>query len=198
MTDNFALLNEPRRPWLDPDSLRTRFLALSSECHPDHTHNADENEKLAATRHFTELNAAYQCLREPKDRLLHLLELERAVKPAALQSIPSETMELFIEVARLCREADAFLAEKNKISSPLLKVQMFERGQEWTERLNALQHNLNIRRDVLTTELKSLDAAWDSPQDSKPLDRLEELYRHFSFIARWTQQIQERLVQLSF
>ena len=196
-TDNFALLNEPRRPWLDTDSLKTKFLALSSEIHPDRLHKASEAEKLAANFQYTELNAAYNCLREPKERLLHLLELERGVKPAALQNVPPATMDLFAEVALLCRAADAFLAEKDGTDSPLLKVQMFERGAEWTEKVKALQLKLNARRDELTEKLKSMNHDWESLESPRPLERLEELYRHFSFIARWTQQIQDRMVRLS-
>ena len=60
MTDYFALLNEPRRPWLDPDSLKKKFLALAAGIHPDRIHNADELEKAEANRRYAELNAAYQ------------------------------------------------------------------------------------------------------------------------------------------
>ena len=197
-TDYFALLTEPRRPWLDPELLKAKFLALSAEAHPDRHHSAGEPEKLAATRSYTELNAAYCCLRVPKTRLLHLLQLEGGVKPAALQDVPAETMNLFVEVAQICREADAFLTEKNKVTSPLLRVPMFKRGAEWMEKLQAWQQKLNARRDELTQELRSMNLAWESPDTHRPLERLEQLYRHFSFIARWGEQIQERVVQLSF
>src|SRR4051812_33187546 len=98
MIDNFALLNEPRRPWVDPDALKTKFLALSSEVHPDRVHNAAEVEKQAANQRYSELNAAYNCLREPKDRLQHLLELELGAKPKDIQRIPAGTMDEFFEV----------------------------------------------------------------------------------------------------
>ena len=68
MTDYFALLDEPRRPWLEPDSLKARFLALSAEVHPDRLHNAPEAQKQAANQQCAELNSAYRCLREPKER----------------------------------------------------------------------------------------------------------------------------------
>ena len=119
------------------------------------------------------------------------------MKPAALQNVPSEAINLFVEVARICRAADAFLTEKNKVTSPVLRVQMFERGAEWTEQLQALQQKLNARRDELMQELKSMNRAWESPDTHRPLERLEELYRHVSFIARWVEQLQERVVQLS-
>ena len=71
MIDHFALLNEPRRPWLDPELLRAKFLTLSSKLHPDRTHNTSEAEKSILTERYSALHAAYDCLREPKKRLLH-------------------------------------------------------------------------------------------------------------------------------
>ena len=103
MTDHFALLNEPRRPWVDPDSLKQKFLALSAEVHPDRVHNSGDSEKQRAQERYTDLNAAYNCLREPKSRLQHLLELELGVKPGNVQSIPPDLMDVFLEVSQACR-----------------------------------------------------------------------------------------------
>jgi curved DNA-binding protein CbpA len=204
MTDYFALLKEPRRPWIDIDSLKQKFLSLSAEVHPDRVHNSGEGEKRRAQGRYTDLNAAYNCLREPKSRLQHLLELELGVKPGSVESIPPDLMHLFLEVSQACRDADAFLAEAATVNSPLLKVHMFERGQEWTDKLSALQKRLNSRHEELMGELKTIDAEWDSDQKPDPtkravtLHRLEDLYRLFSYFARWSGQIQERIVQLSF
>src|SRR5471030_1519709 len=160
MTDNFALLNEPRRPWLDADLLKQKFLAQSGNLHPDRIHSASESDKSAATKKFTELNAAYNCLAEPKLRLLHLLELELGAKPKDIQQIPAALADLFAEVANSCRSADVFLAEKSRATSPLGQVQFFERGQDWVEKLNGLQRKLNELREGLTVELRSLDEQW--------------------------------------
>lgn len=199
--DHFALLNEPRRPWLEPETLKSKFLALAAEAHPDKQHDAGEAEKLNANRCYAELNAAYHCLTEPKLRLLHLLELELGAKPGEVQQIPAALADLFAEVATVCRSADNFLAEKNQVTSPLLQVQLFERAQEWVERLRALQTRLTRLYDQLVEELKSLDALWTSKSQSAErmalLNRLEELYRLFSYFNRWNGQIQERIVQLS-
>src|SRR3984957_869784 len=201
MTDNFALLNEPRRPWLDADLLKQKFLTLSTNAHPDRIHSANESDKTAATKMFTELNAAFNCLAEPKRRLLHLLELELGAKPKDIQTIPSALADLFAEVSMVCRNTDGFLAEKSKVTSPLLQVQLFERGQDWVEKLNVLQRKLNELREKLTEELKSLDAQWisvDAASRKEILPKLEELYRLFGYFNRWNGQIQERVVQLSF
>jgi len=203
--DAFALLNEPRRPWLDPEALKQKFLPLSAEAHPDRVHAGSEDEKRHATTRYAELNAAYTALRETRDRLLHLLELESGAKPKDVQRIPPGTMDLFVEVGQLCRDVDAFLAQRGNVTSPLLKVQMFERGMEWTDKLQALQQRINAKRDELAAELQQMNAVWDaappvgSPDRAAvlPLERLEQVYRVFSYIARWTEQIQERVVQLA-
>jgi DnaJ-domain-containing protein 1 len=200
MTDNFALLNEPRRPWLEVDLLKQKFLAQSASLHPDKIHSASDFEKNVAAKKFAELNAAYNCLAEPKSRLRHLLELERGAKPKDIQQIPAALADLFAEVANVCKSADQFLVEKNQATSPLLQVQLFERGQDWVEKLNSLQRKLNELREKLTDELKMLDTQWISAgtiSRKEMLPRLEELYRLFGYFNRWNNQIQERVVQLA-
>ena len=204
MTDYFSLLGEPKRPWLDPAALRDRFLALSTPVHPDRLHGATEEAKKEASHRYAELNAAYQCLKEPKDRLLHLFELETGEKTKDIQRIPPGTMDFFAQVGQMCRDVDAFLIEKEKASSPMVKVQLFEKGMDWSDRLNELQAELNARQAELATELEGMNPLWEAapvsgPDRQKflPLERLEQIYRTFSYISRWTSQLQERAVQLA-
>ena len=203
MTDFFALLNEPRRPGLDADRLRQKFIALAAKVHPDRVHNASEAEKAAANRHYAQLNAACQCLTDPKTRLLHLLELERGVRPEEIQTIPPALADWFVGIAAICREADGFLLEREKVTSPLLKIQWFERAQAWIERLQEWQKNLATLRGELDVRLAVLDAAWlnASPlpeAKSASLARLEELYRFYGYFNRWQNQLSERVARLSF
>ena len=200
MTDYFALLNEPRRPWLDVETLKQKFLGLSATVHPDRVHNLSEAERAAAQERYTELNTAYNCLREPKERLQHLFQLELGAPPKNTQRIPSDLMDLSLEVGKLCREADAFLAEKAKVTSPLLQVTFFERGQEFVDKLQPLRQRVNSLNDRLNEDLLQIDAAWQSNTSPRSalLQRLEELHRLFSYFARWNAQIQERVVRLSF
>jgi hypothetical protein len=206
MTDFFDLLQEPRRPWLDPAALRSRFIELSSGAHPDRVHTASEADKLLANERYQNLNAAHTVLREPRERLLHLLELERGTRPGDIQRIPPGTMDLFVEVGQTCRDTDTFLAGRAQATSPLVKVQWFGQAQAWTDKLMALQKAINQRRDSLIAELQSMNAAWETappPPDpdrpaALPLDRLEQIYRIFSYVSRWTEQVQERIVQLAF
>ncbi len=202
MTDCFALLDEPRRPWLELEALKQKFLALSAQVHPDRVHNRDESERQSAQNRYTDLNAAYQCLREPKDRLRHLLELELSAAPAEVQRIPPDLADLFMEIGPACQQADSLLSEKDAIQSPLLKVQWFQRSQECMAKLRRLRQKLGERSDRLTEELRRIDVEWESgavvgSQRAVLLNQLAEVYRLFSYFGRWLMQLQERMVRLS-
>lgn len=204
MTDYFALLGQPRRPWLNPEELKAKYFALSAQENGDRSHSASQEQQKTATSRQAGLNAAYQHLREPKDRLLHLLELELERKPQEIHNVPQETMARFIEIGQLCRGADAFLAERERVSSPMLKAGMFAEALDWTDRLQKGQQTLVATRTTLEDRLKEIDAAWDSPPGPQPAAlpawpwaELEQLYRQFSFLDRWIGQLQERIVRLS-
>jgi len=204
--DYFQMLDLPRLPWLEPEEVRAQFLKRSAIVHPDRVHGGTEADRQAANQEFAALNAAYNCLRDPKERVFHLLDLERKKRPRDVQRIPSGTMDLFLEVGQLCREVDGFLAERARASSPMVKVAVFSRGLEWTEKIQALSRKVGQRRDELHGELERLNLVWGAalPVGSMgraaglPLDRMEQLYRVLSYTSRWTEQLQERLVLLAF
>ncbi len=207
MIDCFALLDEPRRPWLDAEALKEKFLARAAALHPDRFHGASPAEKEEASRRYTELNGAHARLRDTKDRLAHLLELELGRRPLDVQQVPAAAMELFFQVGQLCRETDQFQAARGQVTSPLLKAQSFERGLELADRISGLQRVLAEASQSIETRLQTLNAAWSaaaapavgSPErkGQLPLDEVEALYRESSFLARWRGQLQERFVQLS-
>jgi len=202
-TDYFAVLGEERRPWLDPEVLKQKFIRLSGESHPDRFHECSASSGAALDR-FTGLNSAYNCLREPRHRLRHLLELELGKKPADLQEIPPELMDVFLRHGKLCREADTFLAERAQVSSPLVRVQYWESGQVIAEKLLAWQARLNSAVEELNGRLKEADSRWitggvaSAGRDrGAQLGELSELFRLFSYYGRWASQVQERIVQLT-
>ncbi len=203
MTDLFALLEEPRRPWVDSDLLKEKFLARSAQLHPDRIHQAPEAERQAADRHYLALNSAYNCLRDPGRRLQHLLELELGTKPGGVQNLPPGMMEFSMEVGRLCREADDLVKEKVSVNSPVLKVRLFEQSQSLTDALNALRQRINRHSGELVAELKAMNPAWETAQatpsirDGLSLERLEEIRCVWAYFSRWLEQLQERVVGLS-
>jgi DnaJ-domain-containing protein 1 len=204
--DHFAALGCPREPWINLEALKARFLELSTPAHPDRIHGGTAAARAAATERYAELNLAYHCLREARRRVLHLLELELGAPPANLKDIPSETMNLFVEVGQGCREADRIVAAKSKAPSPLLQAQWIEPALAWAEKLGTLQARIGLRQEELLRELRTMNTAWQSapPPGSParaaalPLRRLEEMARDLSYLGRWSEQVQERIAQLSF
>ena len=121
--------------------------------------------------------------------------VELGHKPSDLTRVPDDLMELFSVVGKILRETDAFRAEQQRATSPLLKVALFERGQAWADKLGDVRAKISPRRDALLAELQALDAAWPA---TKPLDRLAEIWRLLGYYDRWLAQLQERAVQLAF
>lgn len=205
MTDCFALLDEPRRPVPDLNSLKAKFLARSAELHPDKLSSASESQRRAATERYSALNVAYHTLREPKERIGHLLELELGRKPSGIDAVPLEWMEGFMEVGQLCRSVDAFLADSAKVTSPLLKVQQFQQGMDWTDRLNETSQRLTARLEEINCGLQALNPAWSAAPavgDAQrpaalPLEELATAFRGVSFLTRWIGQLRERAVKLA-
>lgn len=192
MVDCFALLDVERRPWLNPEELKQRFIEISARLHPDKL-----QDNPATGEGYAEANAAYNRLKEPKERLQHLIELERGEKPRDLQQIPPGLMELFMRAGQLCREADVHIARAAGVASPLLKVELFEAGQVLVERLTAFQSEARTWQGELEARLREADRHWKQGEREELLGELEELYRLFGFSSRWNAQIQERIVRLS-
>lgn len=205
MTDCFALLELPRRPAVDLETLKAKFLAQSAACHPDHSHNSAPAERESLTARFAALNSAHQTLRDPKDRLAHLLELELGKKPTGIEGVPPDLMDCFMAVGTLCRKVDAFLADQVKVTSPLLKVQRFQEGMTWVDEVNQMISQLSPSMDSAIAGLEKWNQAWTSAPEagrtermaSLPLADLEWDFRKISFLSRWLSQLRERVVRLA-
>ncbi len=158
-----------------------------------------------ALQRYSSLNAAHQLLAEPRERLLHLIELECGSKPRDIQRIPPGTMDLFVEVGHACRECDAFLQQRGTSTSPMLRLKSMQEGLEWSEKLEDIATRVRAMESALTAELRDLGKAWaDAPPQgdpgrlaSLPMERLEQIYRTLSYVSRWLGQVRERVVQLA-
>jgi curved DNA-binding protein CbpA len=201
MTDYFALLQTPRRPWVDVEKLKENFQLLSGRVHPDRLHGADEAARQNATRHYAELNEAYQCLREAKPRLYHLLWLERGKKPGDTNLLPESLMRLFSQVVPLLREADLLMKEKSLSTSAVQRVLVTSKALPCIKRLAAMQDELNGQKEHLDVELRSIDATWSALGPNRPshetLLGCEKLYHHLGFLDRWIVQLRERSLELT-
>ena len=188
MTDAFELLSEPRRPWLEEEALKEKFLARSAASHPDKF--TDPAEKAAASKRFAALNSAHDTLRNPKLRLRHLIELETGAPPAYVHDIPANTAELFLAVGQILRPVDAFLTEHDAQTSPLLRAQSYPAALDWLEQVNSLLATLNEQLAAAEATLQKMNDAWTATA-------LEPVYHQFSYLQKWRVQLNDRALRLS-
>jgi curved DNA-binding protein CbpA len=189
MTDYFALLEQPRAPWLDLAALKDAYHRKTLQTHPD-TAAPDRQSD------FAQLNEAYQVLQDPKRRLHHLLSLENCAPPSANVAIPHELQELFLLIGALNQRANALLqntrATSNALSRSLLKPQMVGTQKEVSD----LREKVRELFDVATEQLGEINSGWQNDR-APQLAALSNLYFKFAYLGRWSAQLDELAFQLS-
>ncbi|CAN5231754.1 hypothetical protein BH20VER2_BH20VER2_11800 [soil metagenome] len=183
MTDYFALLGQPRQPWLDPDELKQAFHTRSLESHPD-------TQPTAAGAEFTQLNEAYQTLQDPKRRLHHLLTLAGAAPQPAGNAVPREIAELFPVIATLTQDAAQVTAKIAAATSPLSSSLLQPQVLQVQRRVAAARASLQRLHDESTAQLQELNSVWD-PGNAAVVAELQQLYLRFSYVTRWMKELQE-------
>ncbi|HEV3409330.1 MAG TPA: DnaJ domain-containing protein, partial [Chthoniobacterales bacterium] len=167
MTDYFALLDQPRQPWLDPEQLKQAFHARTLQAHPDARPNESRNS-------FAEVNEAYQVLRDPKRRLQHLLALHGDAPSPQAARVPTELEELFPRVAGLLREAEIVQGRITTAATALTRfAAVAEATQLQAEVGELLAHVRGLEANALTC-LRTTD--------SEDKERLRTLYLLFSYL----------------
>ena len=147
--DHFTVLGVPRATWVDAEELKSCFHRLSAERHPD----AAGGDGTA----FTELNAAWQALREPAGCLRHFLELEHpdALAKASTATAPTELADLFMDIASLRQAAQKFGAKFDAASSPLIKAMLEPERVTLRTHTAALASDIEARTGQITSALRT-------------------------------------------
>ena len=195
MPDNpFAIFQLEPAPRLDEEALKEQFARLTAEQHPDKFQQALEAERTEAEARYAASNRAYQTLVDPRARLLALYELTKGEKPRDVQRIPPGTMDLFVEVGQACRQLDEFLERKRAVTGRLEKAGLMGEELGLQDNLMNLRGKLETLSAALETDLAQLDTRWRSGDHE--LTALETVYRKYSYLARWRQQLEEREIAL--
>jgi curved DNA-binding protein CbpA len=190
----FALFDLEPAPGLDVAALKERFARDTAGTHPDKFAQAPEADRAVAETRYTALNQAYQTLIDPRARLLALYELTKGQKPADIQRIPPGTMDLFKEVGELCRELDAFLEKKQAATGRLERAGLMGDELALQDSLTTLRMKLEAFAATVQAEVAALDQRWRA--GDRDLNALEAVYRKYSYVARWRQQLEEREIAL--
>ena len=193
MIDYFALLDQSRQPWLDPDELKECYHHKTLLFHPDaQTDQGGDKSQIS----FSNLNEAYQVLRDPKRRLHHLLILEGAVPSSNDETIPEQLLALFPDVGSLTKRANLLLekmeASSNNLSRSLLKQELLDLQRE----KNKVRENIQSLFDSSIAELQQINVNWmKNPTDQ--IKNLSRLYAVFAYLSRWAAQLDEITFKLS-
>jgi curved DNA-binding protein CbpA len=189
MTDYFALLEQPRAPWLDPAALKETYHRTTLQSHPD-------TAAPGAERDFAALNEAYQVLQDPKRRLHHLLTLENCAPASANQTIPGELQDLFLLIGALNQRANLLLEKtrttSNALSRSLLKPQIVELQKE----VGALGDKVRNLDAAASERLREINSDWRK-DSADQVGELTNLYFSFAYLGRWSAQLDELAFQLS-
>lgn len=202
MTDHFKRLGLTPRPWLELAVVDEVYLAASSNTHPDLVHGESGDQRKAAEEASATLNQAYTCLRSPRLRLRHFLELERGAPVTDLHEIPDDLMALFMDVGKQVGSMDAAIRALEGVSSPLLKVAQFQKAQAAQETAEACRDQLQERQGELLAQLRHADEVWETSsragttQREDHLRALESTFRLLTFYERWIDQLQARSLKL--
>jgi curved DNA-binding protein CbpA len=187
MTDLFALFEERRRPWLDPEAIKDAYHALTARHHPD---------VAGAAGDFAEINRAYQTLADPAARLRHLLELESPEALPRTQNVPEDIAAFFAPVAEARQGVEAFFWKQGAASSPLAKALLSTEQYAVQERLEATIASLQEKQDGLLARVREADALWLDDR-AAALRLLPALWQSLGYTAKWLATLRESLFRLA-
>jgi len=187
MPDHFAILAQPRRPWLDDAALKEAFHRATAQQHPDVAGDSGENASA--------LNAAYTVLRDPASRLRHLLEIEWPGAAPAQAAIAPALADLFGKIAALRQTGAALAKRASAAQTPLARALLA--GDQATHRreLEGTLAELAAAETAAQDDLRSIDAQW-AARDGDTRDQVAALQQRFAYLAKWQAQLREDLFRL--
>jgi hypothetical protein len=184
MPDHFAILAQPRRPWLDDAVLKEAFHRATAQQHPD---VAGGSEGGASA-----LNAAFAVLGDPAARLRHLLDLECPGPVSAPLGIAPELADLFGKIAALRQTGTALAKKEAAAQSPLVRALLAGDQAAHRRDLESTLAALVSAEAAAQDELRAIDAGWAS-HDHAVCVRLVALQQRFAFLTKWQAQLREDL-----
>lgn len=175
MTDPFALLGLPRRPWVEPETVQDRYRARAADAHPDRPGGS------AAT--LAALNEARFLLASHSRRLKSLAASETAETPHPFE--PDWT--LFARIGSIDRSAKEWNQTFNATSNPLQKAVLIARQKSLRAELLEIRNLLNQQIEHLTAATKEADRRWPETTAGTILTLAEA----WTYAERWNATLDE-------
>jgi curved DNA-binding protein CbpA len=183
MIDHFAVLGIERRPFVSKADAEEAYHEKSKSLHRDQARVGD----------FSSVNAAFQVVSNPAERIRHLLKIEFG--ESGDRQIGAELGNLFGTVVNVLRQADQEISFLSEQTSPVLRALAFQRLSSLREGLERVEKQIATRESELHTRIATLDHAWfnDPGQCRKPLAQISV---DLTFVQKWLAQVRERKIRL--
>jgi len=196
MTDHFAVLKQPRRPWLDPDQLKEKYQQLVLNEHPDRKSRRTKAPPISPEPGFADITEAYRVLSNPKLRLNHLLRLSNEEVDFETASVTTELADVFMGAATLVLEIDALLQKREAATSAVGKSLLKSEIAAVKTRVKQSLDQLEQLYSDCVRDLQKADRAWKK-NASETAAELRKLAQRFGYLERWIGQLREKQFQLS-
>ena len=180
MKDAFEALGFERRPALDLDELQERYLRQAALLHPD-----SEGGNAQA---FAEIGGARALLKDPAERLYHLIQLQGG---SITPSLVGEVQEM-MDLASLLLEAEQRISRLSASRTSLARAVLIGPGRECLGRLEQAEERIRLLLERLDAELQAADRSWPEV----PLSELARIATALRFVQKRKQQISESCFQL--
>jgi len=156
--DHFQLFGLPRSYRIDLNELRDKFLSISRNIHPDRFAQASAEMQAVALRLSSQLNEAYEALRDPFRRAEYLLQTSGGCSAAEDKSVPEGLLAHILAVREQLEQAKADGDEKTLTS---LRQQTLAEREAISARIAELADRLVVSADEATRDelRKQLNAA---------------------------------------
>ena len=184
MENPFALLGLPETAELDEESIKSRFLELSREQHPD----SGQSEGHEA---FVALSQAYQTLRSPAQRLRTKLTLVLGESFSLKGPLPNNALDLFSRISTTLNTADAIIAKKKNARSGLAEALLAPEILEIQEELGKLNQEITTQTQALEARFPEFDQGL-ATGSSEIQELASQACRLLIYLERWRNQIQAR------
>ncbi len=188
--DVFAILEMEPRPWLDPDDLKTRYRTLSEAQHPDRAGSQ-------AAAGSADLTRAFQVLSSPAQRLRALLQREPDAPNWRTGQVPAEMVDLFMAISADLKIADDLIARLDQATTQLSRALLTPQILGSRQKLEAHLAKVRALQEEADTDLRALDDLWHTDR-SQALKALPALYQKLSYLAKWRDQLRQRMATLIF
>lgn len=169
MTNYFDILEIPVSLDIDADVLRKNYYRLSRQYHPDLMMTSDEMDRNEMTRHYENINKAYETLSDKWRLIKHVLAIHDMMEDPEHEKLPQ-----------------AFLMDMMDINEALFDLQM---SNDQHKRQGVLDQ-IAIVGNELDRDYQKNASSFENQEDKKEaLKNIKEYYLKSKYILR----IQENL-----